>query len=285
MIKLNIGASPIWEGENWHILDHKVKKNSKFFISGNAESINLKKQTCDVVFCSHVVEHIPHTKLPIVLAEINRVMKKGAVLRILTPDLEKICRAYVRKNKRFFARAKSEDESMRTDLGLGGMLMSFIVTPGQDTVLLDRNLNKFIAGYAHLYSYDYKMLSIILKSLGYRVRHAKFNDSKIPEMRTPLHVVGMRPVWKDLNQQFYKKNKLIHKLVKGKYKINFKVTGFDRDPLTSLIIEAKKIKNISKKTAHKKFNMSLKNYNRYAYSLLSHRDFTKNLKKRKIKQK
>ena len=285
MIKLNIGASPIWQGSDWYILDHKVKKNSKFFISGNAERVNLKNSVCDVVFCSHVVEHIPHTKLPIVLAEINRIMKKGAVLRILTPDLEKICKAYVKKNNKFFRKAKSEDESIRTDLGLGGMLMSFIVTPGQDTVLIDRNLNKFIAGYAHLYSYDYKMLSIILKTLGFSVRKAKFNDSKILEMRTPLHVVGKKPIWNDLNQKFYKKNKLVHKLVKGKYKINFKVTGFDRDPLTSLIIEAKKIKNISKKIAHKKFNMSMKNYNRYAYSLLSHSDFTRNLRIRKIKKK
>ena len=285
MIKLNIGASPIWQGSDWYILDHKVKKNSKFFISGNAERVNLKNSVCDVVFCSHVVEHIPHTKLPIVLAEINRIMKKGAVLRILTPDLEKICKAYVKKNNKFFRKAKSEDESIRTDLGLGGMLMSFIVTPGQDTVLIDRNLNKFIAGYAHLYSYDYKMLSIILKTLGFSVRKAKFNDSKILEMRTPLHVVGKKPIWNDLNQKFYKKNKLVHKLVKGKYKINFKVTGFDRDPLTSLIIEAKKIKNISKKIAHKKFNISMKNYNRYAYSLLSHSDFTRNLRIRKIKKK
>ena len=63
-----------------------------------------------------------------------------------------------------FNKAKSEDESIRTDLGLGGMLMSFIVTPGQDTVLIDRELKKFIAGYAHLYSYDFKMLSVLLKS-------------------------------------------------------------------------------------------------------------------------
>ena len=36
--------------------------------------------------------------------------------------------------------------------------------------------------------------------------------------------------------------------------------------------------------ANKKFNMSSKNYNRYAYSLLSHNDFAKNLNKRNIKK-
>ena len=39
---------------------------------------------------------------------------------------------------------------------------------------------------------------------------------------------------------FIKKNKLVHRYRNGKYEINFKFTGFDKDPLTSLIIEAKK---------------------------------------------
>ena len=102
-------------------------------------------------------------------------------------------------------------------------------------------------------------------------------------MREPLHVEGMYPKWSDLNQKFYKKNRLVHKLVKGRYKINFKVTGFDRDPLTSLIIEAKKIKNVSKEKANKIFNQSKKNYNRYGNSLLSYKDFIKQLKNKKIK--
>lgn len=285
LIKLNIGASPIWQRNDWHILDHKIKKNQKYFVKGNAESINLKNGKCEIVFCSHVFEHIPHTRLPIVIAEINRVMKKGGVLRILTPDLGKICKAYARNDKKFFKKAKSEDESVRTDLGLGGMLMGFIVTPGQDTVLIDRNMKKFISGYAHLYSYDYEMLSTILKKLGFKVKQAKFCKSQIKEMREPLHVVGLKPNYEDLNQKFYKKHKLIHKLIKGKYKINFKVTGFDRDPLTSLIIEAKKVKTTSKKKAHKIFNLSKKNYNRYGYSLLSSKSFIKKLNKLKINHK
>ena len=205
MIKLNIGASPIWRRHGWYILDHKLKKNHNYFVSGNAENINFKNNKCDTVFCSHVFEHIPHIRLPIVIAEINRVMKKGAILRILIPDLEKMCRAYVKKDNFFFKRAKSEDESLRTDLGLGGMLMNTIVSAGQDTVLFDRNLKQFISGYAHLYSYDYKMLSTILKKLGFSVKKTKFCESKIDEMKEPLHVIGMKPVWKDLNQKFYKK--------------------------------------------------------------------------------
>jgi len=281
-IKLNIGASPIWDGDSWYILDHKLKHNTKLKIAGSAKNIKLKSNSCSIVFCSHVFEHIPHFDLPLVIAEINRVLKIGGVLRILTPDLEKICKAYAKNDHEWFKKAREEDENIRTDLGLGGMLMNFIVSPGQDTVLLDRNLNKFISGYAHLYSYDYTMLSKILSICEFKSRKAKFNDSIIDEMREPLHVKGFNPEWKNLNKRFYKKNKLTHKLVKGKYKINFKLQGFDRDPFTSLIIEAKKTKHVTAKKIYKYFNESEKNYNIYSRSLLSNLKFRKVLKSKKI---
>lgn len=163
------------------------------------------------------------------------------------------------------------------------MLMNFIVSPGQDTVLLERNLNRFIGGYAHLYNYDYQMLSKIFKICGFKCRKAKFNDSKIKELRKPLHIEGFKPAWKNLNQKLYNKHGLVHKLIKGKYKINFKVTGFDRDPITSLIVEAKKIKNVNKKKIDNYFNQSKHNYNRYSRSLLKDKNFLKKIVKKKIK--
>ena len=282
-IKLNIGASPIWDSKNWYILDHKLKKNNNHKITGEATNIKLKNNSCSIVFCSHVIEHIPHYNLPRMIVEINRVLCKGGVLRILTPDLKKICRAYVKNDKIFFKKAILEDENIRTDLGIGGMLMNFIVSPGQDTVLINRNLTKFIGGYAHLYNYDYNMLSTIFRICGFKCRKASFNDSEIKELREPLHIQGLKPVWKNLNQKMYKKYGLIHKLVKGKYKINFKVTGFDRDPLTSLIIEAKKVKNISIQKVNNYFNKGKNNYNRYSRSLLNDKNFVKKLKQKNIK--
>ena len=155
--------------------------------------------------------------------------------------------------------------------------MNFIVSPGQDTALLDRNLKTFIAGYAHLYCYDYSMLAILLSRLGYSARKAQFNDSEILEMREPLHVLGLEPRWQNFNQDFYSRNGLVHRLVDGKYEINFKVTGFDRDPLTSLIVEARKQTHISKVEADRIFNQTAENYNRYSWSLLRSPDFASRL--------
>lgn len=281
-IKLNIGASPIWEEKGWHTLDHKLEQNSEFGIAGNATNINLPNDSCDIVFCSHMFEHIPHINLPLVISEVSRVLKVGGIFRILTPDLEKITRAYVEKDYTFFNNAKLEDESLRTDLGFGGMMMNFIVSPGQDTALFDRGLSEFIAGYAHLYSYDYEMLSIMLKKLGFTPRKAAFNDSKIEEMKIPLHVNGLEKKWQNFNQDFYKKNNLVHKLVEGRYIINFKVSGFDRDPLTSLIIEATKNSFVDKNTADLIFNKSNENYNKYSLSLLKNLNFKSKLEDLKI---
>ena len=166
-IKLNLGASPIWFKEEWYIVDHKIKKTNKTTIAGDAANIDLPDESCSIVFCSHVFEHIPHYRLPIILSEINRILKPEGVFRILTPDLELLCRKYAEKDMDFFEKARLEDENIRTDLGLGGMLMNFIVSPGQDTILIDRNVSEFIGGYAHIYAYDFEMLNIMLKKLVY----------------------------------------------------------------------------------------------------------------------
>ena len=282
-MKLNLGAGPNWRHNGWHILDHKLKKNEKYKIKGNLNKINLKSKICDLVFISHTLEHIPHIQIQNVLTEINRIMKKGATIRILVPNLETITKAYVNKDKKFFKNAIDEDHSIRTDLGFGGMLMNFIVSPGQDTILLDRSLKEFIAGYAHLYAYDFNMMKIILKKCGFKnIVQKKFCYSKIKDFTIPCHILGKSSNYQNLNNKFYKKNKLTHLYKNGKYKINFKFTGFDKDPFTSLILEAKKdeFKKISK---NNNINKSKKNYNDYAFALLFNKSVKSSLKAKKIK--
>ena len=280
-IKLNVGASPIWEKEGRHPLDHKAREFSMTSVKGDAESIPWEDGAVQHLFCSHMFEHVPHTRLENILLEFNRVMKIGGIVRVLCPDLKKIAKAYVDEDTQFFTAASNEDENIRTDLGLGGMFMNFIVSPGQDTALFDRDLSGFIAGYAHLYAYDFGMLRVLLERTGFtNVTQKGFCESKLGDYKEPLHVAGMEPIWQDMNQSFYKKNGLVHKYdsESGNYNINFKVTGFDRDPLTSLIIEASKKINIDK-DAYERLNASRTNYDHYAYSLLRNDNFTRKLDK------
>lgn len=279
LIKLNVGASPIWEKEDWHTLDHKLTQNQGKSIAGDAASISLPDNRCQTVFCSHMLEHVPHTKLETILLEFNRVLGDRGILRVLVPDLKKIAHAYVNEDADFFRRAKEEDESIRTDLGFGGMLVNFVVSPGQDTALMNRGLDKFIAGYAHIYAYDFEMLRILLERTGFgNVRQMEFCESEQPDYAEPLHVKGLEPKWQNMNQAFYKQNGLVHYYdsKSGRYDINFKVTGFDRDPLLSLIVEARKVEHIDA-SKYQSLNDSPLNYNRYSYSLLKDPNFSKRL--------
>ncbi len=277
--KLNVGASPIWRNDEWYILDHKVSDKKSNVIVGEARNIPLGDGECELLFCSHMIEHIPHIDLGLVFAEFNRVLEMGGVVRILAPDLFKIAKAYVENDEAFFQAALKEDENIRTDLGNGGVLMNFIVSPGQDTALFDRKLSKFISGLGHQYLYDFDMLNTILSEYGFDVTRKEFSESEFEDFREPMHVKGMEPVWQDLNQAFYKENDLVHYYDEneGRYIINFEITGFDRDPLTSLIVEAKKIKNVTKAEVANG-NASRKNYNRYGYSLLNDKKFATKVK-------
>lgn len=274
-IKLNVGASPIWEKEGWHTLDHKITEGSETSIMGDASDIPVESCSCETIFTSHMFEHIPHIKLESIIIEFNRVLEKDGILRILTPDLKKIAKAYAKTDEEFFKKAKEEDGSIRTDLGYGGMFMNFVVSPGQDTALLNRELTKFISGYAHIYLYDFEMLEILLKRCGfYSISQRGFCASEYPDYKEPMHVIGLAPIWQNLNQKFYKKNNLVHfyDAKSGKYNINFKITGFDKNPLTSLIVECRKSYDIDK-NEHKSLNESDKNYNRYGQSLLKDKRF------------
>lgn len=51
----------------------------------------------DVVYSSHVLEHIDRSRVPALLGEFFRVLKPGGVVRVVVPDLEKVTREYLRQ--------------------------------------------------------------------------------------------------------------------------------------------------------------------------------------------
>lgn len=260
-IKLNVGPSPIWRKRGWLGLDHKPSRVGGDVILGDASDINLESGSCDTIFCSHVIEHIPHYKFEKCLLEFNRILKKDGIIRILTPDLYKITKAYVERNEEFFRRLENESGKHRTDLGYGGVIMNLIVSAGQDTALFNNKLTEFIAGYAHIYLYDFEMLKILLERYGfYDVKQKNFCESEFEEYREPLHIEGFDPVWQNLNQEFYKKHNLVNRYNPKKkiYETNFVLTGFDRNPVMSLIVEAKKEADKEK--------LDIKDIHNYKYS-------------------
>jgi predicted SAM-dependent methyltransferase len=59
------------------------------------QGIPFADESFDVVYHSHLLEHLPKSQAPSFLRECHRVLKPGGVHRIAVPDLERIARNYL----------------------------------------------------------------------------------------------------------------------------------------------------------------------------------------------
>lgn len=223
--KLNVGAGPGWRRNGWATTDHK----KSLFKGGSAWCLDYPDGCFDLLFSSHMLEHIPHFKIDAVLQEFNRVLKPHGAMRLLCPDLEVIARAYIEKNEILQKRLIAEDPAIRTDLGFGGSLANFVVSGGSDMLMFSRN-GDCIGGYAHIFAYDFEMLKKLLERHGFGdVKKCTFLESNYAEFREPLHPISAPARWE--NQSEWRD-------------CSADMTGFDRDPVSSLIVEAVKIERL-----------------------------------------
>jgi hypothetical protein len=224
-VGLNLGAGPFWRRPGWKTIDHK---KSWWRRADTAWRLSFTDASFDWLFSSHMLEHIPHFKIDAVLKECNRVLKPGGTIRLLCPNLEVFAQAYLAKDSEMFDRLCHEDPSVRQDLGHGGKLMNFLISPGADSFLYSRN-GEPIGGYAHVYSYDFDMMKALLERHGFgQITKSDFGQSAVEEMREPLHVIGTDPVWR-VEREWPDRR--------------VGTTGFDRSPHSSLFVEATKIED------------------------------------------
>lgn len=95
-MKLNIGpghtADHFFKLKDWEMLDcerGRTKSKDMVIELNKFVKIPRKNNFYDLVYASHVLEHINPTKTIKFLSEIRRVMKKDAVFRIVIPDAKK----------------------------------------------------------------------------------------------------------------------------------------------------------------------------------------------------
>ena len=94
-IKLNFGCGVRYVLSDWENID--------FMPAGKeVKRVNLlcrlpySNESFVVAYSSHVLEHFTRKQAVGVLQEIYRVLKPGGIIRIVVPDLEDICREYLR---------------------------------------------------------------------------------------------------------------------------------------------------------------------------------------------
>lgn len=123
----------------------------------------------DVVYHSHLLEHLSYAEGIEFTAACFRVLKPGGIMRVLVPDLELWSKNYVENNQFFF------DEYRRMGLA-------------DDKELYPTNGAVFMGmlhNHGHKMGYDFDTLSSVLKRANFiKIRRRLVQDSDLADIQT-----------------------------------------------------------------------------------------------------
>ncbi len=123
--------------------------------------------SCDGVYCSHILEHLALNDLRLALKNTYRILKPGGVFRCVVPDLEYYARQYL------------------SSLEQGDVTASLRFV-GNDTLLgietrprgLKGFVNSFFGNSHHLWMWDYPSLSVEFAQANFKqIRRCEYHDN------------------------------------------------------------------------------------------------------------
>lgn len=147
---------------------------SNIMVHDLSKGIPFDSDSVDVVYHSHMLEHLDRDVARTFLLEVKRVLKAGGIQRIAIPDLEVLCREYL---EHVAVSDQTPGESADHEVFVEKMFLQFVQRESPSTSrqpLLRRFLENMILGgprrrgEAHRWMYDRISLSEILLDLGYR---------------------------------------------------------------------------------------------------------------------
>lgn len=93
LVYLNLGCGYNFFTE-WNNVD--LLKNENIIQHNIKEELPFYDETFDAVYSSHALEHLTPQDGKKMIKEVFRILKKGGIFRIVVPDLEEICREYLK---------------------------------------------------------------------------------------------------------------------------------------------------------------------------------------------
>ncbi len=222
MRMLNLGCGSTFHSD-WVNVDF-INHNGKVIAYDLRLGIPFAEASFDVVYHSHVLEHMPKAWGEFFIKECFRVLRPGGLLRVVVPDLENIAQAYLKSLQE--ARDGDEGANQRHEWMLvelidqltrsqtGGEMLNwwkqqpvpqedFIIerlgmeaksginsckglpTTKPHTALPPINTNFLLSGELHAWMYDKESLARLLKQYNFTdINSVAHNESAIPNITT-----------------------------------------------------------------------------------------------------
>ena len=130
----------------------------------------LEDQSVDVVYCSHVLEHLSLEDLEIALRNTYKILKPGGTFRLVLPDFRTLVDQYINSDSELAAVKFMRDTGMAFEKRPRGF-KNFVL--------------EWLGNSRHLWLWDYPSLSSYLKNAGFTdIRRAHFGDSEDETFKT-----------------------------------------------------------------------------------------------------
>lgn len=176
---INFDSSPTLRVERiplvGRLLSSTIKNNPESFPANVrygdiVKGLPLPKESCDGIYCSHVLEHLSLEDFRCALVNTHNLLKPNGIFRLVIPDLA----FYIHK---YIARSDSSESAFMfmTETGLGELRRPRKVL---------EQIKYVIGNSRHRWMWDWPSLAQELNTAQFvEIRRAKFNDSSDPSFK------------------------------------------------------------------------------------------------------
>ncbi len=175
-VKINLGSGH-WKFEDWVNVDLNMESQPE--VCANLASVlPFRTGIADLMHSEDFIDQLELENARLFLNECHRILKPGGVIRILTPDLERLAQLYLHDHDQL-KHLWNDHVGVELQTGTVGEIF---------------NTGMRFAG--HTFLYDAETFTLLASDCGFDARRVDFQKSEIPELcgldlRSPETAVSM----------------------------------------------------------------------------------------------